>query len=254
MVLEGPGGAFVPALKIAELIRTYHWRTKVDADAICTSSCAFIWLAGASRKATSSSIIGFHRVYLTNQARTRTAEDVAGNAYLGRYLGSLGLDYEAVGFIIQSGPEQMTFLTEEAAVRLKISIEGGLPSERTVDRIWQFNEPEYDHLQHANPILPSKKNVAVVTEDLMLRAAPDPQARNVLAGVDPDHLPVGAEFTFPAGRNTPCVMHTNGGHWCKLSVQINGKEYRGWARSWYLMLRSGNRVGCEWGRDRFCNG
>ena len=60
-------------------------------------------------------------------------EDVFGNAYLGRYLGSLGLGDAAVQFITKAAPDQMIFLTTETAKRFKIDFEGSLPLQAVMD-------------------------------------------------------------------------------------------------------------------------
>jgi hypothetical protein len=184
-------------------------------------------------------MIGFHRVYLTTRDRKYFEEDPFGNAYLGNYLGSLGMGFDAVQFIIKAGPDQITFLTAEDAKQLHINFEGNLPSQ-------QIDQPDSSNanLDQKNVV------VAVVTQGLMIRAAPDPRAPNVLVGVTPDYLPTGAKVALAAGHT--CVTHIDGGHWCKVTVHNNGKTYQGWARSWYLMLSDGNRVGCKWGHDIFC--
>jgi hypothetical protein len=75
-------------------------------------------------------MIGFHRVYLTTRDRKYFEEDPFGNAYLGNYLGSLGMGFDAVQFIIKAGPDQITFLTAEDAKQLHINFEGSLPSQQ----------------------------------------------------------------------------------------------------------------------------
>jgi hypothetical protein len=136
VVLDSPGGAFIPALNIGEKIRDLHWHTKVEANVLCASSCAYIWLAGAVRKATASSMIGFHRIYITNLDRTMVQEDPIDNAYLGRYLGSLGFGYPFIKFVTSAGPSQMNYLTVENAKKYAVNFEGDLPAsnqQQTID-------------------------------------------------------------------------------------------------------------------------
>jgi hypothetical protein len=128
VVLESPGGAFIPALNIGEMIKARHWHTRVSANSLCASSCAYIWLAGSTRKATATSVIGFHRIYLANRDKTIIQEDPIDNAYLGKYLGSLGFDYPLIEFVTSARPWEMNYLTAEDAKKYKINFEGGLPS------------------------------------------------------------------------------------------------------------------------------
>jgi hypothetical protein len=127
VVLDGPGGAFIPAITIAEIIKARHWRTKVNANSSCVSSCAFIWLAGSPRIATRTSRIGFHRVYHFKENMKSVEDSGPGNAYLGKYLDSLGFDYATVEFIVRANPWQMNYLTAEIASKYKINFEGSLP-------------------------------------------------------------------------------------------------------------------------------
>ena len=258
-MLDGPGGAFIPAINIAEVIKANHWQTMVPADTFCMSACAFIWLAGAPRQATSTSMIGFHRVYLTNHDKSFFQEDPIDNGLLGRYLGSVALGYAAVEFIIKAGPEQMTLLTAEDAAKYKITFVGTLPLESSLQDRQEERQKKADNYRQyfdnrpVNPAEPKSDVVAVVMQDLMLRALPDPQAPNVLTGFKPDYLPTGTKVSLAHGRNSSkCVMNIDGGHWCQLFIHINGTMYYGWSRSWYLMLSDGNRVGCKWAHDIFC--
>ena len=127
VVLDGPGGVFIPALTIGEIIKARHWRTRVSANSSCVSSCAFIWLAGSPRIAARTSMIGFHRVYHFKEDMKSVEDSGPGNAYLGKYLDSLGFDYAAVEFIVRAAPWQMNYLTAQTASKYKINFEGSLP-------------------------------------------------------------------------------------------------------------------------------
>jgi hypothetical protein len=47
-----------------------------------------------------------------------------------RYLGSVGLGYAAVEFIIRAGPSQITVFTAEDAAKYKMPFAGTLPLEK----------------------------------------------------------------------------------------------------------------------------
>jgi hypothetical protein len=64
VIIESPGGALAPALKIDEIIRLKGFSTYVPSQVICTSSCALIWVAGQKRLLATTGRVGFHASYV----------------------------------------------------------------------------------------------------------------------------------------------------------------------------------------------
>ena len=64
-----PGGAVLSGLEIGRQIKSKKLMTAVPSSTLCASSCALIWLAGATRFAEDSSIVGFHAAYVIKNGK-----------------------------------------------------------------------------------------------------------------------------------------------------------------------------------------
>ena len=108
VVLESPGGALDPALKIGEIIRLKGFSTYVPNDITCTSSCALIWVAGQTRYIATTASVGFHASYILMDGRQ--IERGVGNARVGRYLTLLNLPERAVIFATSAPPNEIAWI------------------------------------------------------------------------------------------------------------------------------------------------
>lgn len=108
--LDSDGGAIVPALEIGRMIRLRGYITAVLDDAVCTSACALIWLAGNPRMMSSSGQLGFHATY--KDVGGRLVETGVGNAMVGHYLSQLNLPEKAVIFATSASPYEISWLNE----------------------------------------------------------------------------------------------------------------------------------------------
>jgi hypothetical protein len=114
--LESPGGNVVDGIDIGEMIHHRGYETVVVRD--CASVCAVIWLAGATRWAATTAHIGFHAAY-----NAYTGEESGrANAWVGKFLGSIGLSYKAIGWATTAGPDEALWLTEARAAELGIEM------------------------------------------------------------------------------------------------------------------------------------
>jgi hypothetical protein len=111
------GGKTYPALQIGDRIRRTGMYTFVPADRTCTSACALIWLAGASRTVGDTPQIGFHAAY---DPKTKQATG-AGNAVVGAYLRDLAIGYKAIEFMTRKGPTSVEWLTPDLAKEFGIA-------------------------------------------------------------------------------------------------------------------------------------
>src|SRR5262245_48234271 len=89
IVLNSPGGMIEPALAIGRAIRLKGFDTIVDDGAQCSSACALVWLAGASRRMGERTKVGFHAAFVVENGQPM--EKGAANALVGAYLAMLGL-------------------------------------------------------------------------------------------------------------------------------------------------------------------
>jgi len=94
VILDSPGGAVLSGLEIVRQIKSKNLMTGVPSSTLCASSCALIWLAGSTRYAEESSIVGFHAAYVIRNGKQ--VETGVGNALIGAYLNELGLSDRAM--------------------------------------------------------------------------------------------------------------------------------------------------------------
>jgi hypothetical protein len=76
-----------------------------------------MWLAGTTRLTTEDSKIGFHSAFSKEDGSTSGPA----NALAGAYLREMGLSYEAIFFVTQSPPDQITWLHPSDAKRVGIA-------------------------------------------------------------------------------------------------------------------------------------
>jgi hypothetical protein len=70
ILLNSPGGMIEPALAIGRAIRLKGFDTIVHDGAQCSSACALVWLAGASRQMGGRTKVGFHAAFVMENGPT----------------------------------------------------------------------------------------------------------------------------------------------------------------------------------------
>ncbi|MEI8400520.1 MAG: hypothetical protein WCG12_06905 [Alcaligenaceae bacterium] len=120
VVLDSPGGLLRPAIAIGKTIRIKEFSTAV-VDAECLSSCALIWLAGDVRYMAKNSKVGFHAAYIEDKSG-KTIPAATGNALVGSYLNSLGLNESIVAFVTKAGATEVNWLNKDGADRLGLPV------------------------------------------------------------------------------------------------------------------------------------
>ena len=125
VVLSGPGGNTLAAIRIGQFVRMHGWDTLVPEGESCMSACALAWLGGAHRYMGATSKIGFHASYRVEGGKA--IESGVGNAVVGAYLNSLGLPERAVVYVTMSGPDDLQLLTlgDATALGIRVSMLGG---------------------------------------------------------------------------------------------------------------------------------
>ena len=111
VILSSLGGNLDASLKIGKLIRARGFTTGTAGD--CESSCALIWLAGIERYVAATARVGFHAAYTIGDNGEQLVSGTA-NALIGAYLTNLGLPTEAVVYITQAKPDEITWLTAQS--------------------------------------------------------------------------------------------------------------------------------------------
>ena len=117
IAFNSDGGNLVAGIRIGELVRKRAFYTVVPQRMRCASACALAWLGGIRRFIVADGKIGFHAAY---DAAGR--ETGVGNALVGAYLTKIGLPYDAVIYITQAAPNEMTWLNISDAARRGIVV------------------------------------------------------------------------------------------------------------------------------------
>ena len=84
---NSPGGDLLESVEIGKVVRAQKMKTWVPEKTLCTSGCAIIWIAGARRSSTLSSLIGFHTPF----APVTGQKDKSTVVYLSNYYTQLGI-------------------------------------------------------------------------------------------------------------------------------------------------------------------
>jgi hypothetical protein len=118
VAFSSDGGSLVAGLGIGEAIRRKGFSTIVPDGRRCASACALAWLGGVERFIGTDAHISFHAAYDLDADR----ESGVGNAVVGAYLTKIGLPYEAVIYITQAAPSEMTWLNMSDAAQRGIRV------------------------------------------------------------------------------------------------------------------------------------
>ena len=120
VMLNSPGGDLDSGLSIGRTIRRKSFSTGVPNGVRCASACALAWLGGTSRYMGASARVGFHAAYVDGKGGPR--ESGVGNALVGAYLNGLGLPEEAVIYMTSPAPDDIQWMTMDAARKMGISV------------------------------------------------------------------------------------------------------------------------------------
>src|SRR6266567_574466 len=117
VAFSSDGGSLVAGLRIGEAIRRKGFSTIVPDGRRCASACALAWLGGVERFIGTGGKIGFHAAY-----DPTADESGVGTAGVDAYLSKIGLPYEAVIYIKQAAPNEMTWLNMSDAAQRGIRV------------------------------------------------------------------------------------------------------------------------------------
>lgn len=120
VVLDSRGGKLRPAIAIGKTIRIKEFSTAVIGSD-CLSSCALIWLAGHTRHLGRNYRLGFHAAYIEDEKGNKTPA-ATGNALVGSYLNSIGLNEAVVAFVTKAGANEINWMTKGDADRLGLAV------------------------------------------------------------------------------------------------------------------------------------
>jgi hypothetical protein len=108
-VIMTSGGGALSTLEIGRIIRQRGWTTRAVNQ--CNSMCAYIWLAGSTRVIYPGAVMGFHAIGEDCASGVCQRVSGPGNAVLGAYLNSLGIDESVIQFMTKAAPSESTWMT-----------------------------------------------------------------------------------------------------------------------------------------------
>jgi hypothetical protein len=118
VAFSSDGGSLVAGLRIGEAIRRKGFSTIVPDGRRCAAACALAWLGGVERFIGTDGRIGFHAAYDS----ASEGDTGIGKTVVGAYLAKMGLPYEAVIYITQAAPNEMTWLNMSDAAHRGIRV------------------------------------------------------------------------------------------------------------------------------------
>ena len=142
VVFNSDGGNLLAGIEIGKTIRLKSFATAVLDGSRCASACAFAWLGGSLRFMERGAQIGFHAAYIKKGGQA--SESGVGNALVGSYLTQIGLSENAVIYITQAAPTEMTWLNLRDAKQIGIEVlpfEEQTPATKPAQRITPRETP-----------------------------------------------------------------------------------------------------------------
>jgi hypothetical protein len=130
IAFSSDGGSLLAGLRIGEAIRRKKFSTVVPDGRRCASACALAWLGGVERFIGTDGRIRFHAASDSSSDR----ESGVTNTVVGTYLAKVGLPYEAVTYITQVAPSEMTWLnmSDVAERGIRVTLLSSLANETVV--------------------------------------------------------------------------------------------------------------------------
>jgi hypothetical protein len=122
--LNSPGGSVDDAIAMSKLIREKKLQTRVNARALCASSCPIVFAGGAERLAEKDAVIGVHQVF--NGSRERPSAEQAMSsaqsttARVARHLEEMGIGSGLWLHALETPPDRLYYLTEKEMTDFKL--------------------------------------------------------------------------------------------------------------------------------------
>lgn len=125
--LNSPGGSVSDALTMSKLIRDKGLDTRVNARALCASSCPLIFAGGVGRQAETDAIVGVHQVFNAGEERPSPERAMSSaqstTARIARHLDDMGIGSGLWLHALETPPDRLYYLTPEEMVAFKLVTE-----------------------------------------------------------------------------------------------------------------------------------
>ena len=137
--LDSPGGSVDDALEMGAMLRERALPVRVEAGALCASSCPLVLAGGAVREVSSRANVGVHQIFaaepVVGDGMARAQETTA---RIGRYLASMGVEGALWLHAMETPKERLYYLTADEMIgyglaSVLIDVPGNVPGDVTGD-------------------------------------------------------------------------------------------------------------------------
>lgn len=160
VAFDSPGGSIIKAMELGEKIRKHRLMTIQGNKRQCTSACAFAFLGGEERAATSGAI-GVHQIMFTSNydgdtARAASDAQMIVAVAIG-YLEDMGINPRFLQLALSTENKGMSFLTEEDMAMLGVTT---IPVRQRGAEVGKFHPgPTGLKAEPENPAAPATKPI-----------------------------------------------------------------------------------------------
>ena len=134
VVLSSPGGSVAAAIGMGETIRNAHIDTMVAPRGQCLSACLFAFIGGTKRHVPSSSKLGSHQFRWSDDSRTANDAQIAQalSARVLRHFITMGVDPDALTYVLETPPDDMFVFTDYALEKFKLTTPSAATEKKVV--------------------------------------------------------------------------------------------------------------------------
>lgn len=125
ITLNSPGGIVPEAMAMGQLIREKGFTTKVEAGALCASSCPLTFAGGKKRLAHTSAAMGVHQIYGAGPETPGPAQAMSDaqtiTASITRYLDEMDIDSALWLHALDTPPAKLYYFTSKELSTFKLA-------------------------------------------------------------------------------------------------------------------------------------
>lgn len=133
VVLSSPGGSVSAAIGMGETVRNAHIETMVAPKGQCLSACLFAFIGGTKRHVPTSSQLGSHQFRWSDDGHSPKDAQIAQalSAKVLRHFIAMGVDPDALTYVLETPPNDMFVFTDLAMEKFKLTT----PSSATAKKV-----------------------------------------------------------------------------------------------------------------------
>ena len=118
VTLDSPGGSVGDALAMSSALRERGVAVRVEAGALCASSCPIVLAGGAVREVSARASVGVHQIFARDEDRLDPrfdgmAEAQRTTARIGRHMAAMGIDAALWLHALETPPEALYYLAPD---------------------------------------------------------------------------------------------------------------------------------------------